>query len=64
MSIFTCTRPAKHIYIRTACSKSINGFFNLFNSSECDSSEIQFIKKLSYVHQLQNLYFALTQEEL
>lgn len=56
--------PSKHIYIRTFCEPSIFGFFTFFNHSECNQEEIQFIKKVEFVHQLQNLYFALTGEEL
>lgn len=53
--------PSKHITIRT---DEGDNFFALFNHSECDKKELQFINRCEYVHQLQNLYFALTGEEL
>jgi len=38
--------------------------YSFFNTSSCDNSERQFLVQLSHLHQLQNLYFALTGEEL
>jgi hypothetical protein len=56
--------PSKHIYIRTFCEPNIKGFYSFFNHSECNKSEIQFIKKITHIHQLQNLYYSLTNTEL
>ena len=39
-------------------------YFNIFNHSECDFTEMQYLTEVKFVHQLQNLYFALTGEEL
>jgi len=55
---------SKSIYVRTFAEPNITGFFTVFNRSECHWEEIQFIAKVTNVHQLQNLYFALTGEEL
>lgn len=55
---------SKSVYIRTFCEPNISGFFNMFNFSECHEDKIQFIRKIEYIHQLQNIYFALTGEEL
>lgn len=57
-------KASKSIYIRTYAEPNISGFFNVFNRSECNWQEIQFISKVKYIHQLQNLYFAFTQQEL
>ena len=56
--------PSEKIYIRTYCEPNISDFFTLFNHSECIENEINFIKKIHYVHELQNLYFSLTNDEL
>ena len=53
--------PSHHIVIRIGFYDS---FFSVFNHSECDFTKMQYITQIRYVHQLQNLYFALTQEEL
>ena len=53
--------PSKHITVRTDDG---DNFFAVFNHSPCDMSSLQFISYCQYVHQLQNLYFALTGEEL
>ena len=54
-------KPNKHIVVRLGIQ---NKYFSVFNHSECDFTELQFIRQLDFVHQLQNLYFALTGEEL
>ena len=53
--------PSKHIMVRVGLQRN---YFTVFNHSECDSIDIQFITSIQHVHQLQNLYFALTGEEL
>ena len=55
-------KPYKSIYIRTSIG-SQTGFFSVFNYSSCDD-EIQFIRKVNFVHDLQNLYWCLYEEEL
>jgi len=55
---------SKSIYIRTFIEPNTTNFFNVFNRSECERTKLQFIKSIKYVHQLQNLYFALTGQEL
>jgi hypothetical protein len=55
---------SKSIYIRTFIEPNTTNFFNVFNRSECERTKLQFIKSIKYVHQLQNLYFALTDKEL
>ena len=52
-------KPSHHIVVRI-----YRGGFSVFNHSECDFTQIQFINRVKHVHQLQNLYFALTGEEL
>jgi hypothetical protein len=52
-------KPSQHIVVRV-----YRGGFSVFNHSECDFTQIQFINRVKHVHQLQNLYFALTGEEL
>jgi hypothetical protein len=53
--------PSKHIVVRIGLQIK---YFTVFNHSECDFTEMQYLTTLHYVHQLQNLYFALTQKEL
>lgn len=48
--------PHKSIIVRP------NGY-GVFNRSEC-TREIQFIKQVKYVHELQNIYYAITGMEL
>lgn len=40
-----------------------NNHVSIFNQSECDG-QYQFITKLSYLHELQNLFSLITKEEL
>lgn len=54
-------KPSKHIYVRIGYNES---FFTLFNHSECDANEKQYINEVKYAHKLQNLYFGLTEMEL
>lgn len=56
--------PSKSVYIRTFAEPNIKGFFNVFNRCECNRKEIQYIKKIEFLHELQNIYFALTNKEL
>ena len=57
--------PCLDIFIRVKPTvKYPNDFFSLFNHSMCNKNALQFIRKIKYLHQLQNLYFALTNEEL
>lgn len=52
-------KPSHHIVVRITRSN-----FSVFNHSECDFTQIQFINRVKHVHQLQNLVHALTGEEL
>ncbi len=53
------------IFIRVRPSeKYFHDFFSVFNHSMCNPIELNFIRKVKHVHQLQNLYFALTGKEL
>lgn len=52
-------RPFHHIYIRY-----FGRDITVFNHSECNANEIQFISYCESIHQLQNLYHALTGQEL
>lgn len=54
--------PNNHIYVRYGGNDKVN--YYIFNHSKCDFTEIQFIRSVKHVHTLQNLYFALTGEEL
>ena len=54
-------KPSEHIVVRFGLQKT---YFTIFNHSECDFTEMQYLTQLEYVHQLQNLYFALTGVEL
>lgn len=56
--------PSKCVYIRTSLKPTSSVFFAVFNRSECNKNEIQFIKKIEYIHDLQNIYKLLTNEEL
>jgi len=56
-----CNTPSKHIVVR--CGLQSN-YFNLFNHSECDFTQQQFISKVEYAHQLQNLYLDLAKKQL
>jgi len=38
--------------------------YSFFNTSKCDNSQRQHLVIIRHLHQLQNLYFALTGEEL
>lgn len=54
-------KPSNHVVIRYGLQRD---YFNIFNHSECDFTEMQYLTEVKFVHQLQNLYFALTGEEL
>lgn len=56
--------PSKCVYIRTSVMPNISGFYAVFNRCECNKNEIQYIKKIEYLHELQNMYQLLTNEEL
>ena len=47
--------PSKHIYIRTYFGIKDIISFTVFNHSECNKTELQFIKKIEYVHELQSI---------
>ena len=51
--------PSKKIYAKIHLSG-----ISIFNYSECNKKQMQFITIIECVHQLQNLYFALTGKEL
>lgn len=51
--------PHKNIMIRIIDNNNVS----IFNQSECDG-QYQFITKLNYLHELQNLCFLITKEEL
>lgn len=53
--------PSKHVVVRFGRQRN---YFTFFNHSECNFTDMQFLRELEYVHQLQNLYFALTGDEL
>ena len=49
------------LYLRLAYDK---GFYYGIKSSDCNSCEFDDVISIKYLHQLQNLYFALTGQEL
>ncbi len=53
--------PANHKLIARDCD---DGDYSIFNHSNCNINEMQYLTKVEHVHQLQNLYHALTGKEL
>ena len=49
--------PSKHIYVRTVATRNNKDFFSVFNHSECDIQQIQYIKKVEFAHEFQNIFF-------
>lgn len=54
---------SKRIYIRTRIDVICRVFFNVFNHSECHKDEIQFIKKIEFVHELQDVCRFLSEKD-
>lgn len=54
-------QPSKHIVVRYGLQRD---YFSVFNHSNCDFTQLQFITEVKYIHEIQNVLYALTGEEL
>lgn len=59
---FKHEEPSKHLVVRVNKFDPVT--FSIFNHSECDFTQLQFIKRVDFLHELQNGYYFLTGEEL
>jgi len=50
-------KPSNHVVIRYGLQRD---YFNIFNHSECDFTEMQYLTEVKFVHQLQNLFYCLS----